>query len=265
MDYVLDDQVTLLGTLKKGYGSEYDRLPRTKAGAPPDAFYLENGMFGTVDTELLWAMVRHVKPKRILEIGSGWTTALISQALARNADEGNEGEIVTVDPNPPGVAYNRPRVTLHARHLQEIGDLFSTLESGDMILVDSSHRYVTDGEIDLVLRALPGLKGVYVHFHDIFLPNDYPEQWLDRGYTEQEALAEYIEEHAEDVELLLTANWLHSEHPSALKGAVASYSDGLPIGPGSFWFRTRDDGKKASTKKSTKKKVADSESLSALS
>jgi len=245
MDYPLDAQITLLGELKKAYGAEYDRLPRTAAGAAARSFYLQNGMFESVDAELMWGMIRRVKPKHILEIGAGWTTALASQALGRNADEGVEGELVTVDPNPAGPAYDRPRVTIHARHLQEVGDLFSLLGPGDMILVDSSHIFVTDGEIDLVLRALTGLKGVYAQFHDIFLPQGYPEQWADRGYNEQAELERWLGEN--DHQLLIAANYLYSEHPDVLAGAIGSYDPERPIGPGAFWFKTPGGDEKTIT------------------
>ena len=242
------DALTALRVFK----DEYDHLPRTAGGAPPRAFHLNNGMFGSIDAELLYAMVRLHKPARIIEIGAGWTTALIAQASARNE---KAAEIKTIDPNPPGNAYDRPNVTIFPRHLQEVGDVFGDLEAGDMVIVDGSHKYVTDGEIDLVLRALPGLSGVYVMFHDIFLPEGYPEQWFGRGYNEQEHLEEYLDAHPED-EIVIGANFLHKEAPDQLAAAIKSYDPDRPIGPGALWFMTSLKGGDEAAKTVTPAKPA---------
>lgn len=266
----LEKQLETLEELRE-YRREYDNLPATAAGAPPKGFHLNNGMFGSIDAELLWAMVRWIEPERIVEVGSGWTTALMSQAVQRN---GVPCDITTIDPTPPGAAYNRKNVTLFERRLQEVGDVFSNLTEDDFIIVDSSHVFSTDGEIDLVLRALPGLSGVYVMFHDIFLPEDYPESWAMRGYNEQGFVQEYLEANP-DVEVLFAANFVHKEAPEALAESFKSYNPDRPIGPGALWFRTPvkkvvETTKPAAKKRSTKKadpepaEVADSESLSAL-
>lgn len=268
--FELTKQLETLEELRE-YRQEYDHLPRTQASAAPKAFFLKNGMFGSVDAEMLWAMIRWIEPSRIVEIGSGWTTALMSQAVGRN---GVDCAITTIDPVPPGPAYNRKYVTLHAKRLEDVSGALDGLTEDDMIIVDSTHKFTTDGEIDLVLRALPELSGVYVMFHDIFLPYGYPPQWTTRGYDEQDFLSEYLEEHPKD-EVLLAANFLHQDHPEELEKSFASYDPGRPIGPGALWFRTSEKKAATTTRKATQKEleteddepeteVADSESMAAL-
>lgn len=221
-----------------GFAHEYNRLARTMDDVfrvTPDktSFRLDNGLFGSVDAELLWAMVRDIRPEKVVEIGAGWTTVLISQALEAN----ERGEVISIDPAPPEGAFGYPRSTIHARELQDIGDILGGLSEGDILFVDGSHQFKVDGEIDLVLRALPGMSGVTVQFHDIFLPSDYPPQWMDRGYDEQVYLEAYLTDHPED-EILIAANFLHENASSLLSEFCESYDPQRAIGPGSLWFRT---------------------------
>lgn len=223
----MDDQLTLLGTLKREYGGKWDRFPHRAQDRDDDGFFLENGQFGPVDAELLYAMVRHVKPKRIVEVGAGWTTLLILQAIA---DMGAEGEpqpmFETVDPVAPGFVYDREGVHVNTKRLQEM-NILNTLKPGDMLICDTSHIFVEGHEIDVVLQKMEALKGVYVHFHDIFLPGPYPPQWADRGYNEQEHLRAFLEGHPA-WQVILAANALHVIVHDALKATFASYDPGSP-------------------------------------
>jgi len=239
-DYT-DDQLVLLGDLKRQYGHDYDSLAKLPADAGDGEFFLTNQMFGSVDAELLYAMIRNVKPGRIVEVGSGFTTVLIDRAvndmLAEQRQTGKKPtcRFDSIDPMAPGIAYKSRIANLHAAGLQDEMDLITKLRPGDMLVCDTSHVFVEGHEIDLILKALPELKGVYVHFHDIFLPNGYPTQWEDRGYDEQTHLQAFLDGNP-DWRILLAANWLHKNHPDALDGAIASYESSQPLGPGSFWI-----------------------------
>ena len=143
-------------------------------------------------------MVRQLKPKRLLEIGSGHSTLVSAAACARNAEEGFPVEFVSVDPEP-----RLPISDVHGlsraerRSAAELPlERFASLDAGDILFVDTTHTVKRGGEVNyLVLEVLPSLReGVVVHFHDIFLPYDYPPEWFDRGWylTEQYLLQAFL-------------------------------------------------------------------------
>jgi len=234
LDYRGDAQVELLGTFKRRYGNEYDKLPTKAENAPAGGFFLGNGMFGSVDAEILYCMIRHVKPKRIVEVGSGWTTLLAVQALNKNGQEGSPGEMVSIDPVAPGFVYDQG-ATIIKKPLQDIPEALDALEPGDILLTDTSHIFVANHEIDYVLRKMENLEGVYVHFHDIFLPNAYPEEWESRKYDEQLHLVDFLFNHP-GWEVVVGSAWLHQYESAFLAGTFKTYDQDRPIPPGSFWL-----------------------------
>src|SRR5258705_12361590 len=106
------------------------------------------------------------------------------------SDEKFSASITSIDPHPnPGVApYANEYIKAPVEDVavERIVDL---LNAGDILFIDSSHTVKTGGDVPyLFLEILPRLKpGVLIHIHDIFLPFDYPEQWVlqDWGWTEQ--------------------------------------------------------------------------------
>jgi hypothetical protein len=229
----METQIDLLGALKREYGSEYDKLPLHPT---PGRFHLDNGMFGSVDAEVLYAMVRRVKPDFVLEIGGGWSSLLIREALDRNDEDTNgTSSLVVVDPGTPGFVYDHGRIHVDQRPLQMAPERFNPIKPGHMVVADTSHVFVKGHEIDMLLRAMKDWRGVYVHFHDIFLPESYPEVWRPRAYDEQDHLAEFLDENPE-WQSILSLNEIHITTPAALEGAIASYDANRSIGPGSYWL-----------------------------
>ena len=93
-------------------------------------------------------------------------------------------------------AHQSKVVRLIRQPVQQVGgDVFSTLTAGDVLFVDSSHLLMPGTDVDVLFnRVLPQLPaGVFVHIHDIFLPDDYPAAWSWRGYNEQLAVAALLQ------------------------------------------------------------------------
>lgn len=146
-------------------------------------FHFNNGFFERVDAEVAYTIVRHFRPQRIIEVGSGNTTKLLATALRRNQEEGFPGQLIGVEPNPaPVLRRGFPGFSeLIAQKVQEVPlDLFLSLGPGDLLFLDSSHIVTVDSDVvHAYLRILPKLKpGVLVHIHDIFMPADYPEKFV---------------------------------------------------------------------------------------
>ena len=100
-------QLELLRVFKNNYKGEYSRLPGNKTNIPYE-YYLRNGAFESVDGEILYWMIRHFKPGRIFEVGSGNSTYLMARTLLENRrDQGKEAALEVIDPYPPGSCYPR--------------------------------------------------------------------------------------------------------------------------------------------------------------
>ena len=181
LDLRLDEQIQHLRTELLPFAGEWT-FPECSTGDERE-FHFNNGFFERVDAEVAHAFVRHLKPKRIIEIGSGNTTLLLAAALRKNIAEGFSGEMICIEPCParflregvPGVAQ------LIEGPVQKVPlELFRTLQANDILFIDSSHVVSMDSDVVYeCLRILPELApGVMVHFHDIFTPLDYPKKFV---------------------------------------------------------------------------------------
>lgn len=137
-----------------------------------------------MDGDVLYLMVRHLKPRRMIEIGSGYSTLAAGAALVKNAEEtGVVCDFTAIEPYPgKHISSGVPGLTtLLPKPVQAINlDTFASLEENDILFIDSTHVVMIDSDVVYeVLEILPRLRpGVVVHFHDIFLPYDYPENWI---------------------------------------------------------------------------------------
>jgi hypothetical protein len=236
-------QLHRLAELATAWRGEYTRFPRDPVPGSPDAFYLDNGAFGPVDAELAYAMMRQVRPHRVIEVGAGFSTRCIGQALLRNAADGYPADFTTIDPAGDGALARVPGVSRHlvARVETVPLDTFASLETGDILFIDSPHVITLGGAVAyLFLDVIPRLPpGVFVHVHDIFLPAAYPREWVMRDYrfyTEQLLLQAFLAfNRVFQVELM--GSYLHLAHSAALAAAIPSYQASRDR-PGSFWMRS---------------------------
>jgi len=149
-------------------------------------FHFNNGFFETVDAEVAYSIVREHKPKRVIEVGGGNSTRLLASALRRNAEEGSPGELVTIEPEPDEQLRNGfPGFTklIRMRVQEMLAAYFDQLEAGDILFLDSTHVVSLGSDVVYeILEVLPRLKpGVLVHFHDIFMPAEYPEKFVKQN------------------------------------------------------------------------------------
>jgi hypothetical protein len=129
-----------------------------------------------------------MRPKRIIEVGSGFSSAAI---LDMN-DRFFNGRIdcLFIDPDPVRLrslmGEKDNQVRFLQKKLQDIPlDIFQTLEAGDIMFVDSSHVSKLGSDVNLILfEIIPRLKpGVMIHIHDVFYPFEYPQEWLRKGWV----------------------------------------------------------------------------------
>lgn len=212
---------------------------------PPGEFFLDNANYEGGDAELLYALVRARKPRRIVELGSGFTTLLINAAVRRNADDGAVAEHIAYDPYPRAqiIGEGPPAPTrLEPVSAPDVPlGVFRSLRAGDVLFVDTTHTVKLGSDVNfVVLDVLPALApGVIVHFHDIFLPYEYPRAWFEEmGYlwAEQYLLQAFLC-HNETFDVLLPAHALARERRERLAAVVPSLRAGRS--PGAFWIVSR--------------------------
>lgn len=208
-------------------------------------FFMGNPGFATVDAELLYAMIRAMRPERVVELGSGYSTLLINQACRRNCADGAATVHEAFDPFPrPHILGDKlPEPSrLTAISATDVPlDVFSSLSGGDILFVDTTHTVKLASDVNfIVLDVLPVLAaGVVVHFHDIFLPWEYPRHWLTEMHwywTEQYLLQAFLT-HNRDFEVVIPAHVLARDHPERLAAVIPSFAP--PAAPGSMWLRRR--------------------------
>lgn len=206
-------------------------------GQPPPAPRWTQDWFPRLDAAAAYAVVRRTQPARIVEVGAGHSTRFLARAVA---DGKLATSIMAIDP-APRARLDGLDVRLIKKTVEQAGDEpFMDLKGGDILSIDSSHVLMPGTDVDVLLnRVLPGLpSGVLVHLHDIFLPDDYPEDWDWRGYNEQLAVAALIL--GSQWQVLWSSRYARSHLTAAVFRSVVSR---LLLPPGAFesslWLEKR--------------------------
>lgn len=194
VDLRLPDQLRLMRDLRARFAAEFDAF-KSDPTTTPGEFSFDNVMFGPVDAEILYGLVRLNKPRRIVEIGSGNSTRLSAMAILANQrdDPSYSCELTCIEPYPsPALRAGFPGLTRLIEDRVERVPLstFEGLAQNDILFIDSSHVLKIGSDVHYeFLELLPRVGvGAIVHVHDIFFPFDYPRSWVmqeHRFWTEQ--------------------------------------------------------------------------------
>lgn len=238
------DQLKLLATFDYGeelsamLGQENDEL----------TYSYDNNQYGPGDADALYAMVRHFKPRRLFEIGSGNSTKMAAHAMANNTheDANYSCKHVCIEPyEMPWLEKLGPRII--RRRVEDVPlALFEELEAGDFLFVDSSHVIRPFGDVLVEFQQIvPSLKpGVIVHIHDVFTPRDYPEKWLreDRRLWNEQYLMEVLLQNSSRYTTVLALNWLKHNHAREFARAFPASQGVAGLEPGAYWFQVETQG-----------------------
>jgi predicted O-methyltransferase YrrM len=224
--------------------SEIATIPDDAAAAPDGGYYFRNESYQYLDGAVLYGMIRRFKPKRFIEIGSGFTTLLTARALERNArEDGSACGFVAIEPYPRDF-LSRPfpsKPRLLEKRLEEVPqELFDSLGENDVLFIDSSHALKIGGDVQReYLQILPRLRpGVIVHIHDIFFPFEYPKEWIFANHffwNEQYLLQAFLAFNAR-FEVMLPTHVLYRKHLDALRSKFPKIDKNY-MAPASFWMR----------------------------
>ena len=210
----------------------------------PSEYHASNELFGPLDAWLLQGILRRFRPRRMIEVGSGWSS-LVSARVNREHLDG-ELDLTCVEPYPP--AFLEPELPginrIVRMPVQELPTaMFLKLRANDVLFIDSSHVAKTGGDVGFLFgEVVPRLApGVIVHVHDIFLPWDYPPEWVLSGRAWNEL---YL------VRAFLTFNpvfrvtaavqWLSTFHRETLAALLPGYPERYGAGGASLWIRRVD-------------------------
>ena len=246
VDLNIDTQLDLVDNIFPTFKHEYNKFPvSSREVSMPTEFAIDNGAFAFVDAYVLYCMIRHFLPKRIIEIGSGISTLISSKACSENKLGGVLTELIAIEPYPNDTLKRGfPGLSRLIQEKVENIDftLFESLNENDILFIDSSHVVRIGGDVIFeFIEVLPRLKkGVIVHFHDIFLPLHYPKEFVMKQrlfFTEQYLLQAFLMyNHAWEV--LWAGTFMHLNYPERLKQAFHHYRPDKP-GSGSFWMRRK--------------------------
>jgi hypothetical protein len=208
-------------------------------------FFNKNGIYGYSDALTLEAMIRYLQPARIIEAGSGFSSALMMDVNEKYFD--GRINLHFIEPYPERLfrlltEEDKKKVGLHIQGLQTIDiALFSTLEKNDILFIDSTHVAKTGSDLlYLFFEILPALKsGVYIHFHDIFNNFEYLPSHFQRGkgfaWNEHYFLRAFLM-YNQAFEVVLFSNFLDSKYRDRMAAAMPGY----PFLTGAqFWMRKR--------------------------
>jgi hypothetical protein len=185
--------------------SHHRHFPFSRHAQQPYRFHRDNPYFGAHDASVLFSMLLAFRPKRVIEVGCGYSSCLLLDTNEMFFD--GALKLTLIDPfldelsalfGPKGA----PGARLYGEKLQDVPlDIFGELEANDILFIDSSHVSKTGSDVNHYLfRILPMLKpGVLIHVHDIPWPFEYPESWVvedKRSWNEAYALHAFLQYNA---------------------------------------------------------------------
>ncbi|HTS17255.1 MAG TPA: class I SAM-dependent methyltransferase [Verrucomicrobiae bacterium] len=239
IDWRLDHQLEVAREVA-GFVEELRNVP--EESSDPATYYWQNPMWNNADALVQYGLVRSRKPQRYIEIGCGWSSLLLKKALLRNEREGaTRAEVTLIEPYPRAEILST--LPSHWRQIPSMLQrapltVFDDLRTGDMLFFDGSHCAKVGSDVCwFFFRVLPRLhSGVLIHIHDIFYPDEYPEEWLfnrNQSFNEQYVLQAFLmHNHDYEVEIANRYVWIKraTDLDGLYKGVQPSYGC-------SFWMR----------------------------
>ncbi len=206
-------------------------------------YFFRNPAYSYGDATVLCAMLLHLRPRRLIEIGSGYSSCVTLDVNERFFD--GSMQCTFIDPHPELLRSliteaDAKAATIIPRRLQDVdSEIFDDLEANDVLFVDSTHVSKIDSDVNhLFFRILPRLRpGVVVHLHDIFYPFEYPRNWIyeGRAWSELYVLRAFLQ-YNDAFEILYFNNYMYMMHREALAEALPTC---LKNPGGGFWMRRK--------------------------
>jgi predicted O-methyltransferase YrrM len=210
----------------------YQDLPFKSEKQAEIRYQFDNGSYSYTDGIILYAIIRYNKPKRIIEVGSGFSSMVMLDTNEMFFN--NQIDLTFIDPYPERLYSlmkysDKEQTTVIESDVQLIPlTVFEKLEAGDILFIDSTHVSKTGSDVNYILfEILPVLKsGVLIHFHDVFYPFEYPKEWVFQGrnWNEDYILKAFLM-YNEKFRIKLFSEYLHRHHPNVFSEMPLCYNN----------------------------------------
>jgi hypothetical protein len=240
INFNLKSQLMFLKNLSYSFELKALKFNKVKVSNHSLHFYLNNGSFESGDADFLYQIIRFLKPKKVIEIGSGNSTKIAHLALKKNESESYSFSHICIEPFEQPWLDDVKEINLIRERLEAVTfNWENELDAGDLLFIDSSHIIRPQGDVlKLYLEIIPRLKkGVYVHIHDIFSPRDYPYSWIFKAvmFWNEQYLLEALLTNSNRYEIVAALNFMkHNQFKNLSK--VCPYLS-LHHEPSSFYFK----------------------------
>lgn len=234
------EQIEMLKKMSKLYSS----LPQwpnitISPGISSLRYRIGNLSLSLGDAVGLHCMLRILQPKKMIEVGSGFTSAVTLDTNEFYLN--NSIELTFIEPYPEllkSVVKNSDTINLIESGLQDVPlEVFEKLENGDILFIDSTHVSKINSDVNyLFFEILPRLKqGVYIHLHDIFYPFEYPQKWIEDGmiWNELYILRAFLQNN-HDYEVVFFQNMMEKRHINIF---LENWAYDSEVFGGSFWMK----------------------------
>jgi predicted O-methyltransferase YrrM len=216
----VEDQLALV----EKFSDYYDQLPFKSEKPSGQRFYFQNPFFGYGDTIILYSMIRHFQPKRIIEVGSGFSSAVMLDT--NDLFFSKKIAFTFIEPFPERLfsLFSKEDKKQHEIVIESLQNVplerFSALDARDILFIDSSHvAKIGSDVVHILTNILPRLNnGVIIHFHDIFWPFEYPEEWIREGraWNESYILKAFLQFNS-NFKILFFSSYLALHHERVLE------------------------------------------------
>lgn len=225
IDWNEAEQLRNLADFTAAYKSEYEPVT--------------NGGLSLVDAFMLYAFIRHSKPKKMVEIGGGNTTWISLKALNKNKAEGHDFKFISIEPYPLKhlEVKDEPNFTMIVKKVQDVP--LETFKDCDLLFIDSTHVSKFGSDVNHeILEIVPSLKvGAYVHWHDILFPSDYWKGWVKKNalFWNESYLLQAFMSFNSSFKIQWAAHYMQLDHGEKIQKALPYYKPAHHLM--SFWVK----------------------------
>lgn len=244
MNMNVEFQIQLVKSFSKVYGA----IPFPDHQTEEFRYFLDNPFFSYGDGIILYSFLRHFHPKRVVEVGSGFSSAAMLDVNDVFMDK--HIEFTFIEPSPDRLfgllsSEDQEKARIEVKPIQEVElSIFASLEANDILFIDSSHvAKIGSDVLHILFNILPALKrGVIIHFHDIPWPFEYPKRWLEEGRAWNEAyfLRAFLQDNA-TFEIIFFNSFMALHHADLLRETMPKVletpSSPVTLGSSSLWIR----------------------------
>lgn len=198
-------------------------------------------MMSPVDALIYYAMIRHYRPSKIIEIGGGESTRIAAFACLKNKVEGHISELICIEPYPNDdlIKGFDGLSRLVQKKVQEVE--LKVFQDCDLLFIDSSHVVKMGNDVVWeILEIIPILKkGCLIHWHDIFIPEEYPEYWVrERLFWSEQYMVQTFFMYNYEFEIIWATHFMNLYNKENIKKILKDFTEsGYPLS--SFWARRK--------------------------